>query len=53
MILFIILMLILIILAVATVVGLSIFGAGAIIIFADVIVCGVIIALIAKRIINR
>lgn len=48
--LFTILLMILLILIVVTVAAISIFGAGAIIIFGDVIVCGVIIGLIIKKV---
>lgn len=53
MILFTILTIILIIIAVFMVLTVSILGAGGIIIFADVIVCAVIIGLIIKWLIGR
>lgn len=53
MILFTVLALILMILAVVTITFVSIFGAGFIVIFGDVIICGVLIGAIMKRIIKK
>lgn len=50
MILFMILLLVAIILAVVTVVAISVFGAGVLIIFGDVIVCIVLIGWLIKKI---
>lgn len=53
MILFTVLTIILIILAIITIAVVSIFGAGAIVVFADVLVCIAIIGYILYRIIRR
>lgn len=52
MILFIILLLILVLLLVGSVILISVCGAGVIWLFGDVIVCGVLIVLVMKRIIT-
>ena len=53
MILFIILVLIAIILTILTVIGVSVFGAAALAIFGDVIVCIAIIAFIIAKLVKR
>ena len=53
MILFTILLVTLIVLAIVTVLGLGIAGAGIIVVFGDVIVCVLLIALIIKHFINK